>query len=363
MTSQRIPHQRFSLGDTPSKRSFCSVVMILVLLLCTSTANAWDAERYIDTWEELPESVRVLLPVDEKYVNGYCNGSTYFVLLEADDVVRTAYVLQPKDADGAYQIELKSAPLPPMNGYGASIGSSGTDYIYLIYDGGGSYYTFSREFSGAWLLGGVQATEDFGFSSVFGLAVHDEEYPHVFCLPGRTPTYDLALLEPNTMPKTVEEAIALVDTDGYAMVKSDVPTDRLHLRVSPSKQAASLGRYYSGTPVNIHSIKGDWAKVDVCGVEGYMMTEFLAFGQDMLRVKRFFPSLALWDEDVEKGVKVYDRPEVSTKNIVGTVGGASGRLAWGVYILANIGEDWFHVAFGNGMAGYIQSKHFWAGNG
>lgn len=335
-----------------------AITSLLVLLVLTG-ANAWLPEGVADTWDDLPEAVRALLPSDETLVYGLYNSKTYFVLLEAEDNVRTAYVLWPQGTDGAYSLELKSAPLPPIDGSAASIGSNGEDFLYLIYDGGGSYFTFSRQSDGAWLLSGVQAMDEFGFSSIFGLTVHGQD-SNTYCLPGKTPDYNLATVDVHTLPKLIEDAIKLVDTEGFAMVKSDVSTDRLHLRASPSKQAVSLGRYYSGTPVHVHSIDGDWAKVDVCGVEGYMMTDFLTFGQDMLSVKRYFPSLTLREEDAEAGVPLYMKPETTDSLYVGTVGG---HLNSTIYILASVGEDWFHVACVSGLTGYIQSKYFWPGNG
>ena len=57
---------------------------------------------------------------------------------------------------------------------------------------------------------------------------------------------------------------------------SDV-TSRLNMRAQPSKDAASLGKFYSGTTVEIVADAGDgWAQVSIGGVEGYMMTQYLS---------------------------------------------------------------------------------------
>lgn len=54
-------------------------------------------------------------------------------------------------------------------------------------------------------------------------------------------------------------------------------TSRLNLRAQPSKDAASLGKFYSGTAVDVVADAGDgWAQVSVGGVEGYMMTQYLS---------------------------------------------------------------------------------------
>ena len=58
------------------------------------------------------------------------------------------------------------------------------------------------------------------------------------------------------------------------------PSSRLNMRSAPGKGAASLGKFVSGTRVEIVSDEGDgWAKVTIGGgrssVSGYMMKEYL----------------------------------------------------------------------------------------
>lgn len=59
------------------------------------------------------------------------------------------------------------------------------------------------------------------------------------------------------------------------------PESRLHLRAKPAKDAASLGKFYSGTPVEIvRDAGGGFAEVVIGSGEltltGYMMTSFLS---------------------------------------------------------------------------------------
>ena len=58
------------------------------------------------------------------------------------------------------------------------------------------------------------------------------------------------------------------------VVVNDVPTNRLHLRTLPSTDADSLGKYYTGVEVEVLDASnfGDWAKVRVRGVEGFLPT-------------------------------------------------------------------------------------------
>lgn len=68
-----------------------------------------------------------------------------------------------------------------------------------------------------------------------------------------------------------------------AMVANPLVSDRLHLRQQPSQSARSLGRYYNGTVVTLldnFSGSSKWTHVDICGVQGYMMSEYLDFSPD-----------------------------------------------------------------------------------
>lgn len=68
-----------------------------------------------------------------------------------------------------------------------------------------------------------------------------------------------------------------------AMVNNPVSSDRLHLRQQPSQNARSLGRYYNGTVVTLldnFSGKNTWTHVDICGVQGYMKSEYFDFSPD-----------------------------------------------------------------------------------
>ena len=51
--------------------------------------------------------------------------------------------------------------------------------------------------------------------------------------------------------------------------------ERLNLREKPDRKSAALGKYFSGTQVEILSETGDWYEVRVGWEEGYMMKEFV----------------------------------------------------------------------------------------
>lgn len=64
----------------------------------------------------------------------------------------------------------------------------------------------------------------------------------------------------------------------YATVNNPNSNERLNLRAYPSKNAGILGRYYNCTSVTVYEHGPVWCRVEVCGIQGYMMTDFLKFG-------------------------------------------------------------------------------------
>lgn len=54
------------------------------------------------------------------------------------------------------------------------------------------------------------------------------------------------------------------------------PGSQLNMRALPAADADSLGRFVSGTQVQVLSQEGDWTKVRIGGVEGYMKSEYLS---------------------------------------------------------------------------------------
>lgn len=81
----------------------------------------------------------------------------------------------------------------------------------------------------------------------------------------------------------------LVSASPAALAQSAVvdngsdPQSRLNLREQPDKGSASLGRFYSGTPVEIVAdAGGGWSQVAIgtaeSSISGYMMTAYLAAG-------------------------------------------------------------------------------------
>ncbi len=173
-------------------------------------------------------------------------------------------------------------------------------------------------------------------------------------LVGDHPWSDITAMDWSSLPASYEDALLQVDHSGWALVNNPDPQDRLNLRVQPDKKATSLGKYYNGAPVRILENKGEWARVEILGVEGWMMTEFLAIGDAMKNVTPAHPQL----ETLEGGSMLHAEP-----NEDAAVGMASGNFA-SMKIIGIVDEQWYHVWFYNeGTGGYFRADDLWPGNG
>ena len=117
-------------------------------------------------------------------------------------------------------------------------------------------------------------------------------------LVGSHPWHDLFSIDFYSLPQSKEELTASLNRDGWAVVNNPDPADRLHLRAAPDTGAESLGKFYNRTPVQVLERRDGWSHVRIGldgRLEGWMMTRFLAFGNDMDAVDSASPDLTLRD--------------------------------------------------------------------
>ena len=212
-----------------------------------------------------------------------CLGSGY-QLLSATEYAEMQFVAQRPDGarvllcgeyDGAAWRYVESAPLPEQ-------AQLQPWWPMLALTGAQTGVTVARDAQGRWGVDHL-AIEDGLTVGPICVAVMGE-YGRPLAL-GASPWQDITALDWEALPRTLAEATAALDTDGWATPNNPDPADRLHLREQPDKGSRSLGKYYNGAPVQVLERGDDWTRVRVGGVEGYMMTRYLAFGADMQSVR------------------------------------------------------------------------------
>lgn len=126
---------------------------------------------------------------------------------------------------------------------------------------------------------------------------------------------------------------------GYAVVN----TNKLYLRSAASKSSRSLGLFPRGTYVTVLAQGNTWCKVQVNGINGYMMTEFLKYyGLNASAV-------AYVDHPKGNPVNMRSAPSKSTGAVIARVPHRSR-----IHVLVP-GSTWSLIKY-NGQTGYMMSR-------
>ncbi len=137
-----------------------------------------------------------------------------------------------------------------------------------------------------------------------------------------------------------------------AVVANHNVADRLILRSKPSTSGKVLGRMYSGTPVTILSDDGEWCKVQLGDLTGYMMTGYLAYEIPDYSLPRLFYTART---EGKLDAPIYGRASTSGQVLTNIAGYAD------VYVLGDINDDWRYVLhrdqYGREHYGYMRSTH------
>ncbi|HPF87636.1 MAG TPA: SH3 domain-containing protein [Candidatus Limiplasma sp.] len=323
------------------------------LLLCLSaTAAAWGPQNDIQA-DALPAEAQAVLE-SGTFVQAIEELPYLYLVTENTDTTRTLTVFQ-QTTDG-FAAVAASAPLPAMNGAQPSIIAT-TQSVTILYSEA-LLYTFHPETDGVWRLTYVQGEHDYRCTK-YWLIEQNVERSRLLC--GADTSAALSQFDPAAFPPDFDAAAKTLDTDGYALVDNPDPADRLNLRAEPDKSAASLGKYYNGTPVRITEELGEWVKVSIAGAEGYMMQKYLAFGTDMLHVESAFPDLFLSPTLYGQDLNVYLLPAADS-GVAGVLADCS-ETGTTVTVIGVVGDDWVHVICADGLAGYMPAEDFYPGNG
>jgi hypothetical protein len=177
---------------------------------------------------------------------------------------------------------------------------------------------------------------------------------------GNHPWGDISTLDMVSLPQSYEEAVTQLNQSGWAKVNNPNPNDRLHLRTASERTAKSLGKYYNGTPVKVLGRQGDWVQVDIAGVSGFMMADYLAFGRAANAVDHAFPELVGLDSLSGRDMPLYARPDEASRVLYDR----SIQYFHTYWIIGLVGEEWYHVYFfREGIGGYMKREWFYEGNG
>lgn len=178
---------------------------------------------------------------------------------------------------------------------------------------------------------------------------------------GDHPWSDVFAIDFSALPKTFEEAAAQVDTSGWAVVNNPNPEDRLHLRKSPDRGADSLGKFYNRTPLRVLERGKTWTRVrignDEHGLEGWMMTQYLAFGEEIAKVECAFPVVPLRDElengDEFDNVDMLQEPKDDAQSVGIYMGNDDEDFIIGV-----VEKEWYVLMLRDGTVGYGRRDFF-----
>ena len=312
-------------------------------------------EWWFATNTYLREAAAALMP-DCAYLDGLAkNGALHFLVRKPDGTKR--YVICEYASHRAARL-IESTPLPEDTYLGVE---NFTDSLWIH----GRCVTVQLMNNGTagleYIYDDAPASDNFLF---FGYRTVWNDSRTQTVLYGDHPWDDITEIDWETLPRTLPEAAARMDSSRFAVVTNPDPKDRLHLRERADKGSLSQGKYYSGTPVlNLNDTESrNWNQVMVGlitegGQRGWMMKKYLTYGR---------PGDALWLDTrpmpnlFSKGeaLKVYTEPQIGAYTLHWNATGYTMK------VIGVIGDEWYHVWFpATGEYGFVLQSDLWEGNG
>ena len=143
----------------------------------------------------------------------------------------------------------------------------------------------------------------------------------------------------------------MIIDDYLAVVNNPKSTDRLHLRSSASEKATSLGKYYNGVRVIVDGpVDGEWTKVIVGNLNGYMKTKYLVIsGEGKPYPSSAVPIMTINNPNSEQCVDLYAEQSQKSEFLGVYYNGTS-------VILMGFNATWAHVIV-DGKVGFILAKY------
>lgn len=310
---------------------------------------------YHDVFREPDALDETRVPIDGKVVDLHPQREQLILLTEDAQGDRRLTVISP-DGSGNYS-QQTTHPLPSrtsMDDFHAGEGD-----IYLDMEGQTWSLYYHKTARGEWKLTGgrcYNGEESFDYSvNRFGVSIWTSD--ETIRLYGTSCADDLFAAEFQVYPKTLAGIKKSVDPSGWAVVSNPNPADRLNLRVRADRSADSYGKFYNGTPVRVLKTSGDWCKVQVGedGLTGWMVKEYLAFGDQTGAVEPAFPWRMVKEGYEDQDIPGWaDRTQKKEKTIPKQDDWVVAGIADNLYILLDRTD---------GSLMYAPMDYFWEGNG
>lgn len=316
------------------------------LVQCTQYSSLFWTEDGVDV---------ARLPVEGKVIESALKTQSLMLLTEDEAGLRRLWEVTLQEDGYAAR---STVPLP-AGVWMDTPHDAGTDLSLKWYDGEQGngkerYATYKQYADGVWRLSYEDLEGAFVHAAFAWIEVdlpNLEQRRYI----GTLQNSELFASNPAQLPDSVEALPAAMDKTGWAVVNNPNPADRLHLRVSPERGAASLGKFYNGTPVRVLEERGDWVQVEIGldgNLTGWMMKEYLAYGEAMDQVQpawleKFYrqesgPQL-LYPSAKEENPQVLD---TGSFQVVGVVE-----------------DDWYILLSDWGQTGYVPQSWLFDGNG
>lgn len=347
-------------------KKWSCLCLALALWLLPAAAFGWTPEAEYGALSELPASVQSALP--DGLTVTYAVKAVEYLHVWAQNAQGDAAVCVFAQAGDGYALLVQSAPIGAWHGMEPRLGYSGRGFVTLQYSEDYEFVFYPGR-DGRWALryaheyAGPDCFITFGAQSAGESLPEQETARRVFG--NWTQAWYLDTLDVSTLPQTFDEALTMLDTQGWAMVCNAEPGGRAPLRTAADTGADAAGEYYTGTPVTVLKTAGGWARVSIAGTEGWLAAGCLVYGDAQRGVTAEYPQLALTEEACAAHDIIFASPS--------TAGAAIGRVdfdgadnpaaAVGLFIIGTAGEGWFHVMNLWGDCGYIESRWFFEGNG
>lgn len=227
----------------------------------------------------------------DQYVDGYIQEDrtlSFIVRKENEELV----LLCGADEGETGWEWVESTPLPEGTRFGDS---NITDAVNMNAWNGGAAVGVRRYGKGKWGLSYVNSYDFFvgpDWIGMYGSEMNSQFF-------GTHAWADITIIDWSSLPpeefgiqETKETLGAMVDRTDWAVTAQKDPEATTKLLMEAAREDSLLGNFYNGTPLFVLEHGSEWTKVRIGSdgstgaMTGWILTEDLAFGDDMLRVSR-----------------------------------------------------------------------------